>query len=705
MVSFTYNSDGTLATKTDARGQQIAYTYDTFKRVTQIKRYDTGGGLVPSQGTTFTYDVGTNAWGRLGSSAYTVNGVSSSESYGYTVAGLVTAKTLTMGTRSLTANYTYDNEGKPTSVKYPDTQIWNGSGLSTVTGATYNLTYDTMSRPSGMTQQGGGTLVQRVVYNAANQMTQLWFNGYTEARTYNNRLQMTQLTATIGATTSLSMGYAYSATQNNGQITSQTDGVSGEQVVYAYDSLNRLVSASTVGPQWGLSFSYDGFGNKLSQTITKGNAPPSSVTVDGLTNRISGYGYDNNGNTTSTPLLGAISYDIENRITTVLGETYGYAPDNKRIYKLRPGVEEVFYFGVGGQRLGVYTPKTNGSSQYFELKTSWQYFAGRRLQVMDRLGSVPTPGSRYYPYGEESNPPANNADKFATYYRDGTGLDYASQRYYASTLGRFLTADPYQASGGPSQPGSWNRYTYVKGDPINYRDPSGRIEACPEGTHTGPDGKSCVKENSEDSICPLCPTIPIGEYPQGQGGGIHEGGQTIRDVTGQAEDSVEWRRVRDSINGLHDALRGEDGADCRRWLEDGLRRSPVGRQIGSLDEYLNQLPWAAGVATITPDRDASRVNAIASNRVAGYLVLFERTGYFFGQPSGNTQIGPSDRFTPWISRIRGGTEQAQEFIILHELGHLLQTRGFQNDINSGRAQANNNDLVWQNCSGLLSRNR
>jgi YD repeat-containing protein len=32
---------------------------------------------------------------------------------------------------------------------------------------------------------------------------------------------------------------------------SQTDGVSGEQVTYAYDSLNRLVSAATTGPQWG----------------------------------------------------------------------------------------------------------------------------------------------------------------------------------------------------------------------------------------------------------------------------------------------------------------------------------------------------------------------------------------------------------------------------------------------------------------------
>ena len=61
--------------------------------------------------------------------------------------------------------------------------------------------------------------------------------------------------------------------------------------------------------------------------------------------------------------------------------------------------------------------------------------------VQDRLGSV----GKYYPYGEErggGNPP-NDQVKFATYTRDsGTGLDYADQRYYASTFGRFMTPDP-----------------------------------------------------------------------------------------------------------------------------------------------------------------------------------------------------------------------------------------------------------------------
>jgi hypothetical protein len=35
------------------------------------------------------------------------------------------------------------------------------------------------------------------------------------------------------------------------------------------------------------------------------------------------------------------------------------------------------------------------------------------------------------------------------------------------------TPDPYQASGGPSSPGRWNRYSYTRGDPVNRCDPQG----------------------------------------------------------------------------------------------------------------------------------------------------------------------------------------------------------------------------------------
>ena len=90
------------------------------------------------------------------------------------------------------------------------------------------------------------------------------------------------------------------------------------------------------------------------------------------------------------------------------------------------------------------------------------------------MGTNRAGGARFYPYGDEITSTSNDRSKFATYNRDSfTGFDYADQRYYASTYGRFNTADPYGASGGPSDPGSWNRYSYVEGDPINHLDRHG----------------------------------------------------------------------------------------------------------------------------------------------------------------------------------------------------------------------------------------
>jgi len=55
-------------------------------------------------------------------------------------------------------------------------------------------------------------------------------------------------------------------------------------------------------------------------------------------------------------------------------------------------------------------------------------------------------------------------------------LDYAQNRYYASSCGRFTSADPDGRSANPKRPNSWNRYTYAGDDPVNRNDPSGKID-------------------------------------------------------------------------------------------------------------------------------------------------------------------------------------------------------------------------------------
>jgi YD repeat-containing protein len=135
-TSYGYNTDGTLASKTNARNQVTKYAYDTYQRVTGIQKYPN-----PSQPTTadacqqvsYTYDTATgsqNAWGRLAAVQWgdpnltcsAMNYHKFTYTYSYTYAGLITSKRLqvaglTAGT--LSASYTYNNEGMVASVTHP----------------------------------------------------------------------------------------------------------------------------------------------------------------------------------------------------------------------------------------------------------------------------------------------------------------------------------------------------------------------------------------------------------------------------------------------------------------------------------------------------------------------------------------------------------------------------------------------------------
>ncbi len=223
-VSYTYNADGTVATKTDAKNQQVQYTYDSYRRVTQIRRYPVSGGQEDlCQRTNFVYDGGVNGWGRLTSTSWgggSCTGGAWSQSYDYTQAGLVTTQTQNGGGFNLQASYTYNDEGAPVSTQYP-------SGLE----LTY--TYDSMGRPTKLTDNQAipTDYVREVQYNAAGQITQMnQFdnNGrYTETRQYNPLSQLARQTAVASGVTRMDYQYIYSATQNDGRITQRKDWVSG----------------------------------------------------------------------------------------------------------------------------------------------------------------------------------------------------------------------------------------------------------------------------------------------------------------------------------------------------------------------------------------------------------------------------------------------------------------------------------------------
>ncbi|MDP2995996.1 MAG: RHS repeat-associated core domain-containing protein [Bryobacterales bacterium] len=264
----------------------------------------------------------------------------------------------------------------------------------------------------------------------------------------------------------------------------------GEEVNYTYDSLARLSAAWTTGPEWGQAYSYDGWGNLTGKSVTKGSAPTFSAAYDGATNRQVGVTHDANGNVYRTSYT---SYDAENRMTyTDYGpmRTFKYDAMNRRVMvqeysgpEDELSAEEVTFYGPGGERMGVY--RRSIYHEPYQVGTfgggqAQVWFGGKLIQasgqrvVQDRLGTVTVQGTermRFWPYGEERGTAAQKRQKWATYWRDESGLDYAMARYQEK--GRFLSPDPYTASGGPGVPQSWNRYAYVQNDPVNWHDPGG----------------------------------------------------------------------------------------------------------------------------------------------------------------------------------------------------------------------------------------
>jgi YD repeat-containing protein len=289
-VTYTYDALSRTSTKTCAKNQKVQYIYDSHSRVSEVRRYPASSGAEDAtQRTTFYWDYATARYGagRVGLIQY---GNGFQELFHYKRSGLVEEKGLyAPGAAAwLSAVYTYNNEGQRTSLKYPD--VYDSLGQIVTTGRTINSTYDSMGRLATIRDPGlgGGTdMVSGAQYNVAGQLTQMsvaWEG--TRTFNYNTLGQLTRQTSP-----GVDLEYIFPSTDNDGRLWKKKDWLSGEEVTYQYDEIGRLTAAATTGPEWGLSWTYDGFGNRLAQTVTKGSAPAASVTVNPATNRVVGLGY------------------------------------------------------------------------------------------------------------------------------------------------------------------------------------------------------------------------------------------------------------------------------------------------------------------------------------------------------------------------------------------------------------------------------
>ncbi len=184
---------------------------------------------------------------------------------------------------------------------------------------------------------------------------------------------------------------------------------------------------------------------------------------------------------------------------------YKYDGEGRRDKKLI-GENTRFIYGIGGALIAEFNGSTGTLQKEYVsgggMMAVVDPSAGTRYTTTDHLGSprVVTNGSGaavsrhdYMPFGIEIGSTIGGRttamgygasdgvrNQFTGQQRDTeTGLDFFQARYYSNSHGRFLSADPLQASADPRRPQTWNRYSYVLNNPLKLVDPSGMSEQHP----------------------------------------------------------------------------------------------------------------------------------------------------------------------------------------------------------------------------------
>ena len=134
---------------------------------------------------------------------------------------------------------------------------------------------------------------------------------------------------------------------------------------YTYDTLNRLKTLTSTSDPYGctgMSWNYDGWGNRLSQNKTSGPACPDtfSNTFTQNNNRLDGYSYDAAGDLLNDPNY-CYTYDAEGHITQVSASapscgtvvaTYVYDALGNRVEKIQ-GSSQIHYWYLTDNHVGV----------------------------------------------------------------------------------------------------------------------------------------------------------------------------------------------------------------------------------------------------------------------------------------------------------------------------------------------------------------
>ncbi len=351
---YAFDEAGNLTARLDAAGVLTAYAYDPASRLTQVAYPD----------SRFNVGYGYDAASRLAS----MQDPSGSYAFGYDAAGELIAETKSLLGVNYTTAYAYNLDGVLTSITHPDGRIIVNS-------------LDAAGRLSGVATTKGAaskTLAQGVAWLPFGPLAS--FSDGSGLRTdlsYDTSYRLTGLTA--GSV--LSLGYGHDSAGNITAITNALDPARSQ--TFGYDALDRLTSAT--GIYGSLGWTYDGVGNRLSETR---GGQTDTYTYQAGTNRLAqlagaattSFAYDANGSTTQMGAQGFV-YGQNTRLIqalsggTVVGE-YTYNGAGQRAVKTAGGQTTVFHYDQAGNLIG--ESKADGT-----WLSSFAYLNDARLARLD----------------------------------------------------------------------------------------------------------------------------------------------------------------------------------------------------------------------------------------------------------------------------------------------------------------------------------
>jgi len=463
-TTYSYNSDDTVSTSTDARGAVTTYSYNNRHLVTSVANTLSGSSTI---NVTYGYDGA----GNRTSMSHTVAGVAKdSATYSYDQLSRLTSETLRInGLQSYGPNYGYYTISYGYTLSNQLTSVIDPFNSPTI------LTYDQIGRTASVTGSWNGTnytYANNVSYRAWGGVKTATLGGQTETISYNGRMSPSHFQGP-----SMNIDYTY---YNDGKLNTfkdLNDQIGDPHYVqfhymsrsYSYDQAGRTSGVGqlpnyNVSPPFSGSYGYDAFDNLNSRSGQYALNPwrsdgPTTYTND----RRAGWSYNAEGQVISS------SDTSDSGGSSTRTWTYGAAGELQIVSEVRNGQTTTNAMGYDGDGQ-LLNEVINGTSADYMVRSSVLGTVLTKLTMTGGKDTTYVPTNGLVAPMQTYNPYSSPQSFMSWVHRDPLGVQESSNGYLSAydPLGNLVAnvqpplsgPPPYMPVYGATYGGlSWNSFT------------------------------------------------------------------------------------------------------------------------------------------------------------------------------------------------------------------------------------------------------